>query len=373
MGLEQRATMCNLRMGKVKQEIGNVKGLILVDGCAYMGSQAVLMLFGWFAFYVFAYCGVFLLAWDSTSRILMQLAFPLMMVSLFMYLLSWSVARVRLLRNPGLTIVGRGPFAFAEFVLLFANLGLGPFLVFTRFMIAVTRTMMTWFLLHNKLHEIDEVSGLGNGMYKSAMYMHHAHNNPVARALVERLHTELRNMDTMRRFPPDNIEPARLKKEIAENKARKLQRRTLARMLLLLLMRANDHQGLKGHRKQHMLLYQKKLRKGVFAGGDGNAEHDDSNEIDATTMALGAAARAGASSEILPMEDSDAEDAEEAHTSQPDTGRTPDEDDNSAIFDLPPDSSRKSTTRSLGLGIKFPLSSGRGKKKKEDTDDDEEE
>jgi len=37
-----------------------------------------------------------------------QLALPLMMVSLFMYLLSWGVARVRLLQNPGLTIVGRG-------------------------------------------------------------------------------------------------------------------------------------------------------------------------------------------------------------------------------------------------------------------------
>jgi len=46
--------------------------------------------------------------------------------------------------------------------------------------------VMTWFLLHNKLHEVDEVSGLGNGMYKSAMYTHHVHNNPVARALVER-------------------------------------------------------------------------------------------------------------------------------------------------------------------------------------------
>ena len=37
------------------------------------------------------------------------------------------------------------------------------------------------------------------------------------------------------------FDQARLKKEIAENKARKLQRRTIARMLLLLLMRANDH------------------------------------------------------------------------------------------------------------------------------------
>jgi len=366
MGLEQRTTMCNLRRGKVKQEIGNVKGLVLIDGCAYMGSQAVLMLFGWFTFYVFVYCCVFFLAWDSTSYILMQLALPLMMVSLFMYLLSWGVARVRLLQNPGLTIVGRGPFAFAEFVLLFANMGLGPFLLFTRFMIAVTRTVMTWFLLHNKLHEVDEVSGLGNGMYKSAMYTHHVHNNPVARALVERLHVELRNMDTMRRFPLDNIEPARLKKEIAENKARKLQRRTIARMLLLLLMRANDHKGLKGYRKQHLLLYKKKLRKGVFAGEFQQAEDDDF-KIDPTSLAL--VGGAADPTEMVLMEDSDAEDDGDPVPSELDTGRTPED-----VDEDEPESGRKSTRRSLSLGMKFPSSSGRGKKKKKaeaDNDDDD--
>ena len=68
MALEQRTSICNLRMGHVKSEIGNLKGISLIDGCAYMGSQAVLMLFGWMAFYIFAYTGVFLLAWDSTSR-----------------------------------------------------------------------------------------------------------------------------------------------------------------------------------------------------------------------------------------------------------------------------------------------------------------
>jgi hypothetical protein len=125
------------------------------------------------------------------------------------------------------------------------------------------------------------------------MYIHHAHNNPVTRALVERLHGELRNLDTMRRFllsyrardqrsdhshsntfqvrnasysqcliaadasrhfhfmtvcstgpstrfPPDNIEPERLKKEVAENKARKVQRRTISRLLLLVSLYGCD-------------------------------------------------------------------------------------------------------------------------------------
>lgn len=143
---------------------------------------------------------------------------------------------------------------------------LGPFFVFARFLLAVMRTMMTWFLLHNKLHEVDEDSGVGNGMYKSAMYVQHAHNNPVTRALVgefltsdlpvlsrnftdpclpERLHEQLRNMDTMRRFPPDNIEPDRLKREIHENKTSKVHRRIISRLLLLLMMQVLMHTTMK--------------------------------------------------------------------------------------------------------------------------------
>ena len=44
------------------------QAVTLADGCAYLGSQAVLILFGWGAFYVFAYTGVFFLLWDTTSR-----------------------------------------------------------------------------------------------------------------------------------------------------------------------------------------------------------------------------------------------------------------------------------------------------------------
>jgi len=44
------------------------QGVTLVDGCAYFGNQAVLMLFGWGVFYVFVYTGVFFLLWNSTSR-----------------------------------------------------------------------------------------------------------------------------------------------------------------------------------------------------------------------------------------------------------------------------------------------------------------
>lgn len=105
------------------------------------------------------------------------------------------------------------------------------------------------------------------------------------------------------RFPPDNIEPDRLKKEMAENKARKVQRRTISRLLLFvssrgcdahlnrkrnlpdrtstkacvwltcapaqLMMQANDHHNLKDKRKQHLKIYQRRMRKGTFsAEGD---------------------------------------------------------------------------------------------------------
>merc|ERR1719352_1738516 len=122
----------------------------------------------------------------------------MMLASFFLYVLFYWTARIRVTRNPGLTVVGRGQFAFIEFLLLFGNILFGPFLAFARFVVAVFRTMMTWFLLHNKIHEAHEVSGVGNGMYKAAIYVHHAHNNPVTRALVDRLHIQLRNLDTMR-------------------------------------------------------------------------------------------------------------------------------------------------------------------------------
>jgi hypothetical protein len=347
MAREQRATICNLRLGKVQTEVGNVKRLSLIEGSAYMGNQAVLMLFGWVTFYVFAYSTCFMLAWNNTRRVLMMLTLPLIITSFFMYFCFNALARLRVLRNPGLVVSGRGHFALAEFLLLFVNFFLGPFTAFARFSMAVTRTVMTWFLLHNKLHEIDEESGLGNSMYKAAIYVHHVHNNPVTRALVERLHDQLRNMDTMRRFPPDNIEPAKLKKETAEHRARKLQKRVIARLLLLLLMQANDHVHLRTFRKQHMHLYQRRLRKGVFyMGTDGGGDEADStrDETEKLALELGVGPGITESNELLSMEEAE-EDAPEEEGE--DAGEEEGDDDDD------PDSSRwlqleTPTKRSVG-------------------------
>lgn len=350
MGIEQRTTICNLRMGLVKKEIGNVKSIRLIDGCSYLGSQAILMFFGWFAFYVFAYTGVFALSWNTTRRILFRLWFPMAVVSIFLYMCSFWLARTRAIRNPGLTVSGRGQYAFSEFSLLFVNVMLGPFFVFARFLLAVMRTMMTWFLLHNKLHEVDEDSGVGNGMYKSAMYVQHAHNNPVTRALVERLHEQLRNMDTMRRFPPDNIEPDRLKREIHENKTSKVHRRIISRLLLLLMMQANDHHNLKTFRKQHLLIYQRKSRKGVFLAGAG----DDEAEVDPSAVQV-EGAEAGFSNEMHSTEWEEGEDEEEEVME-----KDPDWDEPSECQDT----SRRSTSRSLPKfgGLMSSRESARGQK-----------
>ena len=130
----------------------------------------------------------------------MRLWFPLMVVSMLLYLMSNALARVRVLRNPGLTgtpkmrdcfsvsvcvfraracmrthvcastrtalvafsyttrssdmsvnvrssreftihkhitVVGRGQFAMSEFMFLLLNLIIGPFLAFARFMVSL--------------------------------------------------------------------------------------------------------------------------------------------------------------------------------------------------------------------------------------------
>ena len=137
MAIEQRETICNLRMGAIKKEVGDLKQIPLIDGCAYLGSQGILMCFGWFAFFVFAYTGLFSLSWDTTRRVLYRLWFPMMLASFFLYVLFYWMARIRVTRNPGLTVVGRGQFAFIEFLLLFGNILFGPFLAFARFVVTL--------------------------------------------------------------------------------------------------------------------------------------------------------------------------------------------------------------------------------------------
>jgi hypothetical protein len=152
-------------------------------------------------------------------------------------------------------------------------------------------------------------------------------------------------MDTMRRFPPDNIEPAKLKKETAEHRARKLQKRVIARLLLLLFMQANDHVHLRTFRKQHMHLYQRRLRKGVFYMGiDGAGDEADStrDETEKLALELGVGPGITESNELLSMEEAE-EDAPEAEEGE----RIDDDDDDD------PDSSRwlqvePATNRSVG-------------------------
>lgn len=127
-------------------------------------------------------------------------------------------------------------------------------------------------------------------------------------------------------------------------------------MLLLLLMQANDHQGLKAYRKQHMALYQRRLRKGVFSLGGGGATEGDEDvseeQVSAALAGLGVGGGGAVlSNELLSLEDEEENVEEEQETKNEES----DDDDD-------PDSSRKSTTRSFGLKLSFP--SARKKKDK---------
>jgi TATA-binding protein-associated factor Taf7 len=134
-------------------------------------------------------------------------------------------------------------------------------------------------------------------------------------------------------------------------------------MLLLLLMQANDHQGLKAYRKQHMALYQRRLRKGVFSsGGATDVGEDNVSEEEVSAALAGLSVGNGAaviSNELLSMEDE--EKVEEDVQEESKHGGADDDDDD-------PDSSRKSTTRSFGLKLSFP--SARKKKGKQEEHSD---
>lgn len=55
--------------------------------------------------------------------------------------------------------------------------------------------------------------------------------------MAERLHLELRNMANLKLFPPDNIEPIILRRQLAEEKEKRDRRRVIARLLLMFLLR----------------------------------------------------------------------------------------------------------------------------------------
>jgi hypothetical protein len=118
-------------------------------------------------------------------------------------------------------------------------------------------------------------------------------------------------------------------------------------MLLLLLMQANDHQGLKALRKQHMALYQRRLRKGVFTLGGKATDGDEEVSEEHVAAALAGMGIVGGaatiSNELVSLDDDEEEVASEGEHEK----GLDDEDDD-------PDSSRKSTTRSFGLKLSFP-------------------
>jgi len=74
-------------------------------------------------------------------------------------------------------------------------------------------------------------------------------------------------MANLRLFPPDNIEPIILKKEIAEAKEERDDRRIRARLLLMFLLKTNDGRNLSIFRKHNLRPPEPEGEE----GGDGEA------------------------------------------------------------------------------------------------------
>lgn len=242
-----REQLCHMRHSKFSVDI---KRLTIADACAFIGTQSVLVGFGWGVMYFTCFSLFFIMSWGPTRAVFIRTPLLLLILSGVMYGLSFAVARIRIRRNPGMVIVNRATFAFGEFVWWLIHISVGPFVIAIRLAAAIFGQVGTWFWLWINAHEdIKGVGTLGNSMYSSAVYVHHQHNNPIVRALVERIHVELRNKDTMRLFPNTNTEPATVIREKKALQSKREKRRTVAKLLVMLQMRANDQWELAAQRK----------------------------------------------------------------------------------------------------------------------------
>ncbi|KAJ1481643.1 hypothetical protein T484DRAFT_1806651 [Baffinella frigidus] len=216
------------------------KKLRLVDSCAYLGVQGVLVMFGCGFLFLVSFAIFFILLWrtDFTNR-LGALWVPLFVFAMLLYGVMLYLSRVR----------NRSAWALGELLETTLHLGTSLFTMPVRCAIGAVRQLATWFWLHNARHEAHSgmptlYGGLGNSLFDASLYVQHQHNNPVVRVMVDRIHRELRNHDTLRRFSPANIEPLRLRRETLEHRAHHDTTRVKAKLVLLLLTKANPHLSL---------------------------------------------------------------------------------------------------------------------------------
>ena len=247
-----RRDICLFREGKMSFDVSRLKH---IDASAYIGSQAGAIICGWAVLFVFIFSALFFVSWGPFRDIFFgKGVMDLVIVSGVVYILSIAVARLAVRISPGIYIHFRPRWAMKELFLCVAQMGLAPFETAFRLFVAGFRNLCTWFWFQSSVYENEYIGSLGSMQYRSSLYLHHQHNNPIVRSMVERLHLELRNKKILRNFPMDNLEPAVIRDEIEGLKNLRQIRRTVSRILVMLSVRTNELRNMEARRKHKLAL-----------------------------------------------------------------------------------------------------------------------
>jgi hypothetical protein len=245
-----RNDICLLREGRAPFDASRLKH---IDACAYIGSQAAAVVIGWILLSTFIFSGLFFVTWGPFRDLFLgKGVMILILVCGLVYMLSVVTARIAARSSPGLYIHSRPRWAMKELILCLLHLILAPFETSFRLCIGGFRNLCTWFWFQSYVYENPYTGALGSMQYRASLYLLHQHNNPAVRSLVERLHLELRNKRVLRNFPIDNLEPAVIRQETEDARLLRVSRRTVSRILIMLMMKTNHVRRMEAHRKQQL-------------------------------------------------------------------------------------------------------------------------
>ena len=248
--LKARQDLCQLREGKLKFDVVRLKH---IDATAYVGSQAGAVVCGWAVLFTFFFSGMFFVTWGPFRDIFLNSGvMVLVIVSGLLYISSILIARLAVRISPGIYIHFRERWAMKELILVLLHFGIAPFVISFRLCIGGLRNLCTWFWFQTYVYENEYIGALGSMQYRAGLYLQHQHNNPTVRSLVERLHVQLRNKRVLRNFPMDNLEPMTIRDEIQTLVEQRASRRTVSRILVMLLMRMNEAREMEELRKHRL-------------------------------------------------------------------------------------------------------------------------
>jgi hypothetical protein len=245
-----RRDLCLMREGRALFDASCLKH---IDACAYIGSQAGAVVIGWITLSTFIFSGLFFVTWNPFRDIFFGKGIMILIIVCgLIYVFSVVSARIAVRSSPGLYIQLRSRWAIKELILCLFHLFLAPFETSFRLCIGGFRNLCTWFWFQSYVYENPYTGALGSMQYRASLYLLHLHNSPGVRSLVERLHLELRNKRVLRSIPRDNLEPAVIRQETEEARLQRVSRRTVSRILLMLMMQTNHVRRMEARRKQQL-------------------------------------------------------------------------------------------------------------------------